>query len=406
MKTVKPGTIVSLSATALLACSDGAPAVGEPGGLIELSESDVEVLGTSDSLALVQDLEVLEDGSVWVLNSQPPYFAGFGPDGESLSAHGQKGEGPDEFRMPAGFVAGGWGGGAWVFDFVRHAVIRVSEPETRLAAISLRSQSLPPGSARGGMNMLGTSIRTARLGSEIIVPRSTETMQSGPLRFRFSLLMADLVAVDPETGATRDLVALADVLDDPAGDFIASEGAFPLWYRLWAVCGNRLLRVHDRVRNQLRGFDESGIETAPIDLPSLPFTEVSPRQFAAAVFPMRRAQLTGDVMDRTTEEDSVRILNEIARTVSGGPRALASYLPRYVDLRCTEGGTMWMHPLDPDLGGLRGGRSWLRITPAGDIDEVRLPDRFDAFRFTDSRIWGIHSDEAGFPSVASIALPG
>ena len=406
MKTVNPRTIVSLSATALLACSDGAPAVGVTGGLIELSESDVEVLGTSDSLAVVQDLEVLADGSVWVLNSQPPFFVGFGPDGESLGAHGQMGGGPDEFRMPSGFVTGGWDGGAWAFDFVRHAIIRVSEPGVELAATSLRSPSLPAGSARGGMNMLGSSVRTARLGSEIIVPRSTETMQSGPLRFRFSLLMADLVAVDPESGGTRDLLALGEVLDDPSGDFIASEGAFPLWYRLWAVCGDDLVRVHDRVRNQLRGFDESGTETPPIDLPPVPFTEVTPRQFAAAVFQMRQAQLTRDVMARMTEEDSVRILNEIARTVSGGPRALASYLPRYVDFRCTEGGTMWMHPLDPDLGGLRGGRSWLRITPGGDIDEVRLPDRFDAFRFTDSRIWGIHSDEAGFPSVASIALPG
>ena len=124
--------------------------------------------------------------------------------------------------------------------------------------------------------MLRSSVRTARLGSEVVVPRSTETMQSGPLRFRFSLLMADLVAVDPESGSARDLLALGEVLDDPSGDFIASEGAFPLWYRLWAVCGDDLVRVHDRVRNQLRGFDRSGTETPPIDLPPAPFTEITP----------------------------------------------------------------------------------------------------------------------------------
>ena len=403
---MKVRAAISLCAVALTAACDSGPVASEFGTPVSLSESDIEVLATSDSLAVVQDLEVLADGTVWVLNSQPPYLVGFAPDGESLGAHGRSGGGPDEFRMPSGFVTGGWDGGAWVFDFVRHAIVRVSEPDAGLAAIPLRSASLPPGSARGGMNMLGTSVRTARLGSEIVVPRSTETMQDGPLRFRFSLLMADLVAVDPESGAARDLLGLADVLDDPSGDFIASEGAFPLWYRLWAVCGDDLVRVHDRVRNQLRGFDGSGTETAPIDLPPPPFTEVSPRQFAAAVFPMRRAQLAGDVTARTTGDDSLRLLNQIARSVNGGPRALASYLPRYVDFRCTEGGTMWLHPLNPHIGGLSGGRSWLRITPEGDTDEVRLPDRFEAFRFSDSRIWGIQTDEIGFPSVASIALPG
>lgn len=400
-----PALTAALSASALLAACDSAPGGGEPVAPIEFSASDIEVIGTSDSLAVVQDLEVLADGSVWVLNSQPPYFTGFGPDGESLGAHGRSGGGPDEFRMPSGFVTGGWDGGAWVFDFMRHAVIRVSEPEAGPAVFPLRSESLPPGSVKGGMNMLRTSVRTARLGGEIILPRSTETMQSGPLRFRFSLLMADLVAVDPETGGARDLLALGEALDDPSRDFIPSEGAFPLWYRLWAVCGEDLVRVHDRVRNQLRGFDGSGAEVSPVDLPPVPFTEITPRQFAAAVFQMRRAQLTRDVTARLTEEDSLRILNRIAGSVSGGPRALASYLPRYVDLRCSGDGAMWLHPLDPDLGDLNGGRSWLRIAPDGTVTEVRLPERFDAFRFLDSRIWGIYSDELGFPSVASIALP-
>ena len=407
-----PALTAAVSGAALLlAACDLAPSAGEPLAPIEFSASDIEVLGSSDALAVVQDMEVLSDGSVWVLNSQPPFFVGFGPDGESLGAHGRSGGGPDEFRMPSGFVTGGWDGGAWVFDFVRHAIIRISEPGEDLAALPLRSDALPAGSVRGGMNMLSTSVRTARMGREIIVPRSTTTMESGVLQFRFSLLLADLVSVDPETGTTRDLVALGEVLDDPSGDFIPSEGAFPLWYRLWAPCGDGLVRVHDRVRNQLRGFDRSGTEVDPIDLPPLPFTDVTPRQFAAAVFGMRQAELTGEVAGRLTEQDSLRVLDRIAGTVRGRPHELASYLPRYVDLRCTEDGTMWMHPLDPDVGGLGGGPRWLRIAPDGAtapdgaVQEVYLPDRFDAFRFTESRIWGISRDENDIPSVASIVLP-
>ena len=200
-------------------------------------------------------------------------------------------------------------------------------------------------------------------------------------------------------------MALGEVLDDPSGDFISSEGGFPLWYRLWAVCGEEVVRVYDRVRNQLRGFDGSGAEVVSIDLPPVPFTEVSARQFARAVFGMRQAEVTGAVGARLTAEDSARVLDQMVGMVKGQPHELASYLPRYVDFRCSDEGTMWMQPLDVGLGGLRGGRLWLRIAPDGDVREVRLPDRFDALRFSGSRVWGVYRDENDLPSVAFIALP-
>ena len=395
---------LALPVAACFASCGDAPDAHIPGGRNDLSASAIEVLGTSDSLSVVRDLEVLDDGSVWVLNEREPYFIGFGADGEFLGAHGRDGRGPRDFPMPSGFLTGGWQGEAWVFDFARHAMIRVSRPD-EWAEIPLRSESLPPGSVQGGMNMLAPSVRTASLGREIVVPRSGGTMQEGLLQYRLSVLGADLIAVDPETGGVRTLVSLGAVLDDPSGDFIPSEGGFPLWYRLWAVCGGDLVRVYDRVRNQLRGFDGSGTEVDPVDLPSVPFTEVSARQFARAVFGLRQAEVTGAVGVRLTAEDSARVLDQLAGMVEGQPHELASYLPRYVDLRCSEDGTMWMHPLDVELGGLRGGRLWLRITPDGDVREVWLPERFDAFRFRASRVWGVYRDENDIASVASIALP-
>ena len=165
------------------------------------------------------------------------------------------------------------------------------------------------------------------------------------------------------------------------------------------------MRVYDRVRNQLRGFDGSGAELPPIDLPPVPFTEVSPRQFAAAVFALRQAEVTGDVATRLAAEDSLRLLDQMAQRVQGEPHELASYLPRYVDFHCGEDATMWIQPLDLDAGGLSGGRLWLRIAADGTAREVRLPDRFDAYRFSDSRVWGVYRDEFDRPSVASIFLP-
>ena len=400
-----PRVATALCIPALLMACEGAPAGHLAGDPIELSESAIQVLGSSDSLAVVRDLDIAGDGSVWVLNSAEPLFVGFAPDGQPLGAYGQGGRGPREFPMPAGFLSGGWQGEVWALDLVRHAIIRVSRPDDAWTEIPLRSASLPPGTVRGGMSMLSSTVRSARLGREFIVPRTGETMEAGVLDYRFSLLRPDLIAVAPEAREARTLVALAEVLDDPAGDFIPSDGGFPMWYRLWAPCGENIVRVHDRVRNQLRGFDGSGAEVPPIELPPVPFTEVTARQFAKAVFPIRQAELTGDVWSRLSEEDSLRVLNRMAQSVQGRPHELASYLPRYVDFRCSSNGTMWLHPVDLDAGGLKGATQWLRITPDGVIREVRLPERFDAMRFSDSRVWGVVRDEFDVPSVASIALP-
>ena len=394
-----------LTGLASLAGCDGGDTGRGPGSPVDLSESAIEVLGGSDSLAVVRDLEVARDGSVWVLNSAEPFFVGFGPDGESLGAHGRSGRGPRDFPMPAGFLAGGWQGDVWALDLVRHAMIRISRPDADWAEIPLRSASLPPGTVRGGMSMLGSSVRSARLGGEFIVARTSETMEAGVLNYRFSLLQPDLIAVDPEAGGARTLLAFSEALDDPSGGFIPSDGGFPMWYRLWASCGESVVRIYDRVRNQLRGFDGSGAEVRPIDLPPVPFTEVTPRQFAKAVFPIRQAELTGDVWSRLSSEDSLRVLNQAAQSVRGEPRELASYLPRYVDFRCSESGTMWINPIDLDAGGLKGASVWLRIEPDGAIREVYLPERFDALRFSDSRIWGVYRDEVDIAVVASIRLP-
>ena len=395
----------SLSGAAFLAGCDGAPAGSDPDAPVELGASSIEVLGSSDSLAVVRDLEVASDGSVRVLNSVEPYFIGFGPDGESLGAHGRAGRGPDEFPMPSAFMTGGWQGEVWVLDIMRHAMIRISRPEADWAEVRLQSPSLPRGTLAPGMSMLNSSVRTARLGRELIVPRTNGSMRDGVLQFRFAILEADLIAVDPEAGGVRTVVSLGEVLDDPSGDFIPSEGGFPMWYRLWAPCGENLVRVHDRVRNQLRGFDGSGTEVSPIDLPPVPFTEVSRRQFGEAVFGLRQAEMTGNVRTRLSAEDSVRVMDQLVQMIQGEPHELASYLPRYVDFRCSDDGTMWMHPFGLDSGGLSGGPLWLRIAPDGAIQEVRLPDRFDAFRFSSSRIWGVYRDENDIPSVASIPLP-
>lgn len=389
----------------LVACGEDAPDASDPSGTIVLDDSAVHVLAGSDAIATVRDLEVLDDGSVWVLNTAEPYFVGFDSGGGALEAHGVQGGGPEEVRMPASFVTAGPYDRAWVFDAARRAVIQVSEPEGAWQERALPRPDRLPGSLIGGMDMLDPSPRAAFLGGEILLARTSGSLESGVYEFRLAIVLADLVAVDPESDSVRTLVALSDVLDDPVADFERSDGGFPLWYRLWAVCPGEVVRVYDRAGNVIRGFRGDGTEVEPIPLPPPPFTEVSPREFAHAVYPLRVAEVMGEVTRRLTAADSVRLINETAGGVQGSPDQLAAYLPRYVDMRCSDDGAVWMRPLDLEAGGTRGGRSWLRIDAAGGSREVVMPTRFDPYRFTDDRIWGVARDELDVASVAWVATP-
>ena len=372
-------------------------------GPVSLAADAVQILGTSPSIAVVRDLDVTGDGSVWLLNSVEPLFIGFRSGGVALPEHGTEGGGPEEYRFPLGFVERGYEDQSWVVDFGRHSLIRVSAPDSGWMEVPLPRDSLPPGSLMGGMDILSPSLRTGRLGSEIIVPRTTGSMDAGVVAFRMATLQADLMAFEPASGSTRLVVSLGEVLGDPLSGFVATDGGFPLWYRLWTVCGDGI-RVYDRNRDEVRGFDLEGREVEAISLPES-FREATATQFGKAVFALRQAEVTGAVGPRLSAEDSARVLREIVGGVQGSPRELAAYLPRYVDMRCSPDGTLWMHPLDLDAGGLKGGRRWLRMVPGQQWQGVDFPPAFDAYRFTADRIWGVQRDEVDVGSVAWMAIP-
>ena len=116
--------------------------------------------------------------------------------------------------------------------------------------------------------------------------------------------------------------------------------------------------------------------------------------------------LTGANLEiEMTPSDSAQIINDALQVLSGAPEEYAGLLPRFVDFHCTTEGTRWLRPLDLERGGLAGGPAWLRITSAGEVDEVRLPERFDAYRFTSDRIWGIQRDELNVASPAWVPVP-
>lgn len=406
---LRAAVTVIVASTHLAGCDGAARNVsGTDGAPIVLQSSDVHVVGTTESIALVQDMDVLGDGSVWVLNSVAPFFVGFGVDGEVIHEFGSQGGGPEEFRMPSAFVSEGIDAEAWALDVRRGALIEISRPESDWAEISLPRDSLPPGSLMPGRSLLQPQVRTARLGDEIILPRSTGSLASGMFAFSRSVWGADLVAIDRTGTTARSVLSLGDILGDPTAAFAGVSEPPPmlLWFRLWAVCSGDEIRVYDRLRNEVRRFAGDGAELDPTPLPPPRFTEATPEQFARAVFAFREAEITGAVGRQLTAADSARVIDQMIQEAPWTPAQLAAILPRYVDFRCTDDGVLWLQPFDRDVGGLNGGHSWLRITPDGAPQEVHLPDRFDPYRFTTERIWGVQRDGFDVASVAWIAAPG
>jgi hypothetical protein len=375
--------------------------------------TDLQVLPTTELIGVVEDLAILADGTVWVKNSVEPFFVGFAPQGDLLGAHGHAGGGAEEFGAPSVFVVGGLDSEAWVFDHRRHALIRVSNQGEGRAKIPLPRDAIPPGSVMPGMSITGrlTTVRTATLGDEVLLPRRSGTGEVEAVRFWTTVWNADLVAFDPKTGSVRTVLSFGDAMGDLASHFEALNRGFPpfpLWYRLWAVCSNSEIRLYDFVRDELRGFTAEGVELDPTPVPP-PFTQATPRQFARTLFDLAVAYF-GDGgssgMAEMSSADSTQVLNGVIQQLDGTPQQLGSLLPKYVDFRCTDDGTMWLRPLDLERGGLQGGEVWVRIAPDGETQEVRFPALFDPYRFTSERIWGVQRNELDVASVAWAETPG
>ena len=151
----EPGAVhlLVLAPAALLtlaACGDDPPGAGDLAEQRTVVPAEaIHVLGTSDLVSRIRDLVPGPDGTVWVLNDAPPWFIGFGPDGEVVAAHGERGDGPDEFQAPVALAAVGAGveaGSVWAYDRGRHAMRRIDVgAEAGRAVVAFPREEVPPG---------------------------------------------------------------------------------------------------------------------------------------------------------------------------------------------------------------------------------------------------------------------
>lgn len=378
------------------ACGSGGPADGD--GRVTVSSESVHVVGTSEVIARVTDLQPAADGRVWVLNSMAPLFVVLGPDGRVEREFGRSGGGPAEFGAPVALVRGPDRGDVWTYDVTRHALIRLSADDRR----DLR---LPPDSLSQAslVSFAGAGIQPARpwleAGSGGVLMARTRPGSAEPFS-GLGYWNADIVRVRPDspTAAVEVHTPVTDLLGDPASRYAGARKFLP--FPLWTVCADGTVILYDPLENELRRVAGNGSAPAPVTLPPERRLEFTFNRFFGMFY--RRIQQDFPAGDLP---DSADLRRRFAAEFDEFESQSASVFPEYADLRCTRDGTLWLQPFDVASGGFGGrGPDWYRISADGSRALVTLPEEFRPFRFEADRVWGTVLNSLGVASVAWIGV--
>ncbi len=387
----------SLIAALLLAACQGDASPGHAGQPIVLSAVDVHVVATSDALARIVDVQPAGDGRVWVLNSTEPFFVAVGADGHVERAFGREGGGPEEFGGPVE-LARGPAGEVWTYDVPRNALRRISDERPR--DLRLPSDSLPPGKLvsfqDAGMRPAPPWIQSR--GTGFLVGRKRP---SAPPAGGLGIWRADIVwlGLDAPAVSLEPSTPVADLLGDPTQRYPGATLFLP--YPIWTSCGDGSLGMYDPLANTLRRLAPDGGEEQPIALPEERREPVTFDRFFGMVYRQLKEQVPSSQLPDSAHTRS--ILQEQFRRSDG---TLADVFPEYADLRCTDGGTLWLQPFDVAGGRFGRGSEWIRFDADGSRTTIVLPDAFTVHRIEDDRLWGAVVDSLGVPAVAWVRVEG
>lgn len=361
------------------ACSDGE---GRYPGLdaTAVLPGDIQVLPGSTGFFGVRDLAV-QAGSIWVLDSDPPFVTRIPLEGGPAHSFGDRGGGPREFQDPwaigeaesepgssiAVWDLGGRKVSYWAESgaFLRSEVI--AQEGTILARADIREVSyVDPLRVRtiGGKALVGNFPRRVHREGDVT---------SGSLRLGTPTLFPERTVVE-----FRDHV-------NPNGPLNRVWTAAPLW----DACPGSIA-VWSPGRGSVVWYDTDGSE---LFSSSLTLAEIE-----------------------ITEEDILAYLKRIARLELGpGASVPASILRQFVnragtlfaethpgpvDLRCESDGVAWLRLFGTLTNPIGKGRFWLRVAKGGETEAFELPTQFEPFRFLPGTVYGAVSDATGLQRLA------
>lgn len=376
----------------LLGC---APAGGEQQS-VNVSLGAVQVVGTSEVIARITDLQPADDGRVWLLNSIEPFFVVLDSGGHVERAFGRSGGGPAEFGAPLALVYDSESGGVWAYDLLRHALIDLSSEELRI--LRLPQDSLAPTQL---VSFAGAGAFPARpwlgdaSGGFLLARVRTG---SAPPFTGLGLWNADIVLVrtDSPSPDLEVYTPVADLVGEPASRYPRATKFVP--YPLWTVCTDGTIALYDPLTNELRRTAASGRVLTSVALPRERRVDLTFERMFGIAYRQVQEEAAGPL------PDSVDLRRQFAAMFSEWETESANVFPEYADLQCARDGVLWLQPFDVAAGVLGRGPDWYRISPAGSRTLITLPETFRPYRFEQDWIWGTIQDSLGVTSVAWIGV--
>jgi hypothetical protein len=354
--------------------------------VIHMAAADV---GSSDLLARVQDLVLMED-TIWVLNSTEPYFLAFDSRARFVRAWGSQGGGPLEFSGPIALLGDSERGITWTYDAPRHRIRPITSRgelpadrpvphESEFHLVSLDHVGMGPG--RPWMALVPSGLLTASAPVEI----------RGTARLWQALITHSVEGVPVDT-----VVRIADLVAAPGR---ISGGRFMGPHPLWTACPDASIVFYNPVGNGLWRIGPDGSRPVSVTLPRERRHRVSVERLARLIY-QREAELV------TSHErpDSAEFVRAIELELATLGNQVSDVFPEYADLHCTSR-SVWMQRFDPTSRLMGRGPSWLQIDLQGVVQEMEFPENFSPLRFADETVWGVVRDQLDVVSIAAVRLP-
>lgn len=357
----------------------------------QVTLSDLAADGTSEVLTHVEDM-VISGDSVWVLNSNEPFFLVFDSAARFARAWGEQGGGPEEFGDPTSLLRHPESGEVWTYDAVRHE-IRPLQPAATDGPVFI-----PAPSARHLVSLDFAGMGPGRPWIEFrpgdVVAASTDPSTPGTERIWRSALIG--------MGPTGETDTLLDVTRRSAGAVRDGGRTGSLFgpHPLWALCPDQTLVYWDQLRQSIDRLDPRGQLVSSTPLPPSREQAVTVEGLAGMMLD-REAQLAPP----DARMDSAQLRAALEVDLAGLGQQLSDVFPDYSALECDARSHSWIQPFDARNPRMGRGSLWIRIV-RGELHHVRFPDEFTPFQFGEDEVWGVLTDSLDVPFVAGFALPG
>jgi hypothetical protein len=355
-------------------CADGAtdlPYVPR----LETAEDALVALPAPELLHRVRDLQVDEEGHVWILSVDSPFVSVIREDGRPTTSFGTPGPGPAELGTPWSLIPIGTGG-VLVWDAGRRRVLEyaLSDDSTYFVSgvpVEIQSNTVIRSIEE---TSYGTPLRMAAAGKTFVVqPAQHPVLNSGDLR-KIVLLMG------PAPAAVQDTLYTGP----PSADSSAAEFLVPV--PLWTACEDGSVVVLEPPARLMTLDPASGTaDTVLLPVKAADLKETDLRRYLRHSM---EVELTGRA--RPPEEVIQRRIDQVVRD---GRDLFGHTAPAATSLLCDEIANLWIQAFSTSTHPVGFGDEWLVVHGGRVIAEVRFPVGFQPRAIRRSGVYGVRRDE-------------